>query len=370
MKRLTTRSRKTLRFGLVLAFAWLWMPASSLAQSACAQLGVDCSHHGSAGGSGGGGGGRRAETPAEAQARREYAEYKQRKWASDANNKGIRAFNKGNYAEALKQFRTANANWASSTYADNIHLAEQRLGIQRQQEAATTAAGVDSRASTHIAESEKKSDTVLSRSQQKTQAILAVTSKPAQQGTNFFGSIGDNEKPTLATVTLPSAQTGSALEQASSMAQSGAVAKPMARDLDADPDIIKAISNCGSDTNPCAQPEHIEYARPVQSPDALQLADRIPEAARKDPDVQKRMSEFDHFVTLRLETEKKIAAVEQKIKANDPNAEVLKVYHAQLANEAAHDKEQEQQAKTAIKNKMDDLGLDWVEQAPKPSAKQ
>jgi hypothetical protein len=302
-------------------------------------------------------------TAADIEAQKKYAQW----LAYKANQKGVEEFNKGNYAKALKQFHKATEYGSNAGYEQYITEAQEHLGIQHFQEAQRKLAPIDASVSNHIAESQHKTQANVSELQQKTQTLVSKTIT-AQQGTNSFGSIGPGEKPTLTTVTLPNEHANSALEQASAMAKSGQAAAKMADDH-GDPDIYRAISSCGFNDNPCAQPDHLDYARPVQSAAATELSNRIPDAAKNNPVILLHLHDLDRAALHRQGIEQKIADVEQKINAKDPNAEILAVYKADLVNQAAKDKQDEQQAQAAIKGTLDDLGLNWVEEPPKPPAK-
>jgi hypothetical protein len=340
---------------------------------AAAQCSIDLNGvgYGAGCGSSGRGGVTTTRTPVDPAAQERYREYLEQKRqirlqnaAHQSNIRGVEEYKKGNYAKALAAFRAANQSWTSDIYLTNIKLAAQQLGIQIDEKAESNLAPVDAAAASRIADSERKAEATLATGH----------TDGTPQGNHFFGIAGSPDKPPLADGNLPQAQhIRSALDEASSMANSGrAAVNAQPGPLDpksADPDVLKAISNCGVDTHFCAEPNHVEYARPVQSAEATDLSQRIPDAAKNNPAIQKRLREYDQFSLHEQGTEKKIAEIDQKIKAGDPNAEVLKVYQADLVNQAAQDKKQKTDTLAAIHDQMQNLGLDWVEQAPKASAK-
>jgi hypothetical protein len=328
--------------------------------------GVGCS---SGGGSQGGSTQRAPVDPAAQERYREYLEQRRqerlRVAAAQTNNKGVEEFKKGNYAKALAAFRSANLSWPKDLYMDNIKAAAERLGIQIDVMAENKLAPVNSGATSRIAETERKA-----------QAALATGHESTPRGNSFFGVAGSPDKPPLAEGSLPYRLVDSAIGQASSMANSGgnAVGRPSTSGspndpTSTDPEVIKAISNCGVDTLSCAPPDRLEYARPVQSFAAAELANHMPDAAKNDRTIQQRLMEYDQFSLHQQSAEKKIADVDLKIKAGGPDAEVLKAYQADLINQAEQDKKQKKDTQDAIQNQMQNLGLDWVEQAPKPATK-
>ncbi len=316
------------------------------------------------GGSGGGcpgGGGGATTRQVDPEAQRRYEEYLEirrqnrlKESALASNSKGAADYKKGDYAKALKEFQDAYRTWPADVYMKNMTLAADQLGIRIDAEAENKIAAVNATTAAHISESQVKA-----------QEILATGAKATGSGsTAAFGIPANPDKPPLADGSLRSSHVGSALEQASSMANSGAAAETAT-----DPEVMKAISNCGSDTAPCAAPSQYGVARPVQSAAAIELAGHLPDGAKTDPTIQKRMKEFDSFAAHQQETERKITVLDQKIKAGDPNADALKAYQADLVNQATQDKQQEKDTKTAIKNQVQNLGLDWVEEPAAQAAK-
>lgn len=349
----------------------LWLPAglAGLARAQCSYdlngvgYGTNCGYNGP--------GARAAPDPAAQERAREYQEYlreqRAKSAANAANNRGIEAYKKGDYAKALQEFRDANRTWAEDLYLRNIQLAASQLGIKIDVAAEQKLAGVDSAKTTQLTDMQRKAAAILANG----------TTAAGAPGNGMFGVQANPDKPALAKGKLATAKVNSALEQASSMADSGNTAVGVGGPAGSpnnlnttDPEVMKAISGCGTDANPCTAPTTTGVAQPViKSSAANELNDRLPDKAKQDPTIHQRMMDLDSYATHREEAERKIAVLDQKIKSGDPNADVLKAYQADLVTQVAADKKGESDSQAAIKDQMGNLGLDWVEAPAKPAEK-
>ncbi len=277
------------------------------------------------------------------------AERKRINHASDLNNKGVKEANKGNWAKALELYKQAYALNPSDLYRGNIQGASFWLLKQTAEHQLPAAQARIASLSTAIDQKVSAADSAASDRvvQFRNQAHLLDSSATIAPGggTDLFSirTRVAGPLPALAASPLPTAQTNSALEDLSSIAKSSKEAADLAQQSDslqdANLDIAKALSNCGFDSAPCAEPEHLTYPHPVQTPAASALTAQIPEAARKAPEIQQRLREDDSLEMHRAEQEQRIAEVTRSIKEGGPNTDALKAYRTDLVKQADQDKQ-------------------------------
>lgn len=312
---------------VLIALPFALLPAGADAQSACAQLGVNCHTNISSGppprpACDANCWAQRREWARERAEQRRQAAAQRRAWkASNNNNRGVAEFNKGNYAKALRLFKSANSLHYDSVYAQNIDIARQRLQNQaaekqaaRQQRAAAKQLAAQQKAEAKAAAAEAR------REAQQAEAARKLQAKLAREN----GASG-------ATGTAPAG--GDALMEARVAAASSQSAAC----------ILDGSTGC---TAPVPLVE-IGAGDPPLPADSAAYVKELPAEARKDPEVKRNLDMYEHFASVRGEAQQQLIADVAVAKAHpgDENAKMKVMEDTGNLNGAAKD---EQQAKTRL----------------------
>ncbi len=378
------------RFAAGLFFILLY-PALAHGQSACAQLGVDCSHPNTSGSS-----------DRSSQPNAEDRSIDRNSDSVDAHNAGVAAYRRGDYATALRRFQQAlailphdratlsaiamtrgamaeklgMAAWdrddpaAALTYfqeafayypfkvwRDNIALAQGRL--QTLQESR--------RHQQQITQSiSRLSDAATSVPSGTSTAPSPLDFKTADKGTQvnmevrvgLFGTTRTPSNPNLGErspdAAVPTHSTAGQLSSASKSSKDAAAAETMER--------VKDLSNCQFDKDACRTPDAIEIARPAeQTPGAMELASHLPAEALKNQEIQNSLAWYDKLEKGKAEGAREIAGIQKQIDGGNGDAAVLNARKAAVENSIQQMQVDQGRAKEQIKKRLLDLHHPWIE---------
>lgn len=101
--------------------------------------------------------------------------------------------------------------------------------------------------------------------------------------------------------------------------------------------------------------------------DALRA--QIPEQAKGDPLVRNSLAWYERLDTMKAETTQKIAAIKAQQKSGNGDPAVLAAQLGTLTNENKRIEKDQAKARTDIKERVKNLGLDWNESAPEGALK-
>jgi hypothetical protein len=163
-----------------------------------------------------------------------------------------------------------------------------------------------------------------------------------------------------------SATVTNAMEQASSTAKSSGEA-PHARNIED----AKRLSDCGIDTKPCAQPDHIQVPRPAQTPATADLLAHIPDndKTRNDPVIRQSVAWYQTLDAQRMETEGKLAEVQKQIDSGKGDPATLNAEKGTLTNQLNDRKKLQEMAEDEIKKQLVNIHAAWIEQPPQAASK-
>ena len=154
----------------------------------------------------------------------------------------------------------------------------------------------------------------------------------------------------------------STADQLSSAAKSGAAANRSGLELG------KTESNCAFDTSACAKPESLptNALRSMgQTPGAADLSAHLGSLARNDAQIQQSMAYYQKLDSRKIDTQQKLAAVEEKIERHDGDAKVLKAQQATLDNDLNNYKAEETKTEEQIKKRTIAIHVPWIESPAK-----
>jgi tetratricopeptide (TPR) repeat protein len=391
---------KRLSFVLVAA---LLSPASAKAQSACAQLGVNCGHSSSSsrGSSRGEGRSNAPEAPnlAEIAARQARA----------LNDAGITAYNKGDWTTAealfkraletrpndpviLRNLATSQAQegeeaYKKGDYTTALHFFQQAFAndpptdkeTKNGQNIKDALSAAESKIAASLREqAQRQQDRIAAANMQQSiqglaQALSAAPSSGALElefkGATSTGTFGDtisNPGLEFSTGTEPVAVHSTA-DQLASAAISGAAAT--AKGISEE--TAKVKSNCSFDTAACAKFVPISIHRVIaQSPGTVALAAHIPGLARNDTEVQQSIAYYQRLDGRKIETQVKLAALQKQIASGAGNADALKAQRATLTNDLKRCTADQATTQAQIRQRLKTIKVDWIEgSAPAAGAK-
>ena len=271
-------------------------------------------------------------------------------------HEGESAYKQGDFTAALNFFQQALAHYPAN--GSNIQvlrddLTETQGAIAQRERDKTAAAGI----------------------QQNIQSLAqSLSTAPSSDGLDFQGgsrtsAFGTRSNPTHPGLDFyagpaPVAVHGAA-DQLSSAAGSGAAANKKGSIQ-----VAKTESNCAFDTNACANYEVLptNKARAIgQTPGAADLAAHLGSAARNDPQIQQSMAYYQNLDGRKIDTQQKLAAIEQKIKNHEGDAKLLGAQQATLNNDLNNYKAEEAKTQEQIKKRTIAINVPWIE-SPAPPA--
>jgi hypothetical protein len=181
--------------------------------------------------------------------------------------------------------------------------------------------------------------------------------------TGAFGTTTNPVHPGLDFSAGPApAAVHSTADQLSSAAKSGAAAKRSGLELG------KTESNCAFDTSACAKPESLStnaLRSMGQTPGAADLSAHLGSLARNDAQIQQSMAYYQKLDSRKIDTQQKLAAVEEKIERHDGDAKVLKAQQATLDNDLNNYKAEETKTEEQIKKRTIAIHVPWIESPAK-----
>jgi len=401
-------------------------------QSACAQLGVDCSHPNTSGGSSGASGGpadggpiglilgipgdiRRARDKAkESKIAKEGTAlndqglvfYNSRDWAAaeahfkeclkyypndqvvlrnlalTQGQEGEDAYRKGDFSTALSYFRQALGNdptddpekrvlnddlsaaqdkIAAANIQQTIRSLAQSLTVAPSPKTTSSPGGLEFSDGGSTSHSDHSGGLEFTDSDPSLKDAPHDTSvQPSAGGsTNAFGINSNPSNPDLDHSAPAHVEVHSALDQASSAANSGAAADTNGRSDDA-----KAESGCTFNTAACAAYTPVRVEKNVaQTPGAAEVASHISAAGKKDPEIQKDMAFYEKTDGEKIDTKTKLAAIQNKIDSRQGDTQVLNAEKATLSNDLKRYETDETNTQAQIKKRLVSIDVPWVETA-------
>jgi tetratricopeptide (TPR) repeat protein len=272
-------------------------------------------------------------------------------------HEGEAAYKQGDFTAALNFFQQALTHYPANgsniqTLRDNLATTQ---GVIAQRERDKIAAAGMQKNIQSVAESlsAAPSSDELDFQGGGRRGAFGTTSNPAHPGLDF------------STGPAPVA-VHSAADQLSSAARSGAAANKKGIGIE----LAKTESNCAFDTKACANYEAIPMnnARAIgQTPGAADLTAHLGSAARNDPQIQQSMAYYQKLDGHKIETQQKLAAVEQKIQSHDGDAKVLGAQQATLKNDLTRYQAEETKTQEQIKKRTIAINVPWIE-SPAPPA--
>jgi tetratricopeptide (TPR) repeat protein len=182
-------------------------------------------------------------------------------------------------------------------------------------------------------------------------------------GTGAFGTTTNPVHPGLDFSPGPApVAVHNTADQLSSAAKSGADANREG------PEAAKTESNCGFDSSACAEPESISTnaARSMgQTPGAADLAAHLGSIARNDVQIQQSMAYYQKLDSRKIDTQQKLAAIEQKIESHSGDGKVLSAQQATLNNDLNAYKAEETKTEEQIKKRTIAIHVPWIESPEK-----
>jgi tetratricopeptide (TPR) repeat protein len=282
------------------------------------------------------------------------------------NNKALAAENAGSYSLAVSLYEQAlqlvpryYADY--KTIADN--LASARANQTRLQQNAIAAANMH-QATQDLADSFKAAspssagpdlDFLSGGSSKGTgTSLFGAKSNPANLDFIGIDLSRDVSKPVAARNTI---------DALGSAAQSGAAAKkPSISDESA-----RAKSSYVFDQGARAEPQSIDISsvRAIgQSPGAAALSTHIPEVAKSDRQIQQSVAYYQKLDGLKIDTQAKLAAIEQKIKNKEGDPNLLDTERSQLNFDLKQTDEGQKAITKQIKEHLIAINTSWVEDPP------